>query len=135
MKNFKSFSKNYNEFRYTKYYEDGRETVELNHSHKTALLCGFSVDVGLDVYTYEDLGAFVINVGENIKTIEDLQNQYDEVLKCNPYHKILEMMNQGYKFSLGPAFPTKSGYVLKNCLGLYCSNYREKIQEETQLEI
>lgn len=135
MKNFKSFGKNYNEYRVTRCYDDGREIVEPNHSHKAAMMCGFSVDVGLDVYTYKNLGAFVINLGEHIRSVEDLRDQYDEVLRCNPYHKIVDMMNQGYKFCLGPAFPTRCGHVLKHCVGLYCSNYREIVQEECLKEI
>ena len=135
MKNFKSFGKNYNEYRVTRYCDDGREIVEPNHSHKAAMLCGFSVDVGLDVYTYEDLGAFVVNIGSNINSISDLNNQYDEVLKCNPYHKIIDMMKRGYKFWLGPAFPSSNGRVPQNCIGLFCENYREMAQQETNLEI
>ena len=135
MKNFKSFGKNYNEYRYTKYYDDGREIIEPNHSHKAAMLCGFSVDVGLDVYTYQDLGAFVTNIGENITSIEDMFNQYDEVLKCNPYHNILDMMKQGYEFCLGPAFPNKNGYINDHLVGLYCKNYIDMEQEDKQLEV
>ena len=121
MKNFKSVKMNFNKFN-----DKGKELIEPNYSHSVAVECGFSVDVGYDVYTYQDLGAFVTNISSDIKF---------EVLKCNPFHKILDMMKQGYKFCLGPAFPAKSGYINKYCQGLFCSNYREIFEKENQLEI
>ena len=85
------------------------------------------------MYTFDGYGAFVINIGGDFKHISDLKKSYDEVLKCNPFHKILDMMNEGYEFCFGPAFPSKNGYINDHLVGLYCKNYVEMAQKELSL--
>ena len=106
-----------------------------NYSHQAAFEHGFSTDALFDDYTYKNLGAFVMNVAANITSIEDFFEQYEETMKCNPYHKILDMINQGYKFCLGPAFPARNGKLPQYRVGLFCKNYREMAKQETCVEI
>ena len=134
MKNFKSFRKNYHEYCNQEFCFKEDANLEPNTSHRTALENGFDVDLEYDVYTYKNLGAFVTNVASEI-TVSSLKNQYDELLRCNPYHKVIEMMEQGYKFCLGPAFPSRNGKASKHCNGLYCETYIEMAEKETQLSI
>ena len=134
MKSFKSFRKNYHEYCNQEFCFKEDVKLEPNISHRTALENGFDVDLEHDVYTYKNLGAFVINISSDI-TVGNLRNQYDDILKCNPYYKVIEMMDKGYKFCLGPAFPSRNGKMLQHCNGLFCENYIEMAEKDNQLSI
>ena len=134
MKGFKSFRKNYHEYCNQEFCFKEDIKLEPNVSHRTALENGFDVDLDHDVYTYKNLGAFVTNISSDI-TVNNLNSQYDELLRCNPYHIVVEMMKQGYKFCLGPAFPSRTGNISKHCNGLYCENYMEIAEKDTQISL
>lgn len=134
MKNFKSLAKNIKEENFVGERLDGRWHLmsSKNVSHSAALEMGFKMDKENDVYVLDDFGAFVDNVSYTIATIEDMEKAYDEVLKCNPLHKILEMQKHGYEFCIGPSFPLASGAKHKYLVGLYCSNYEYMIQKANE---
>ena len=88
--------------------------------------CGFTIDRDNAIYIKEHFGAFKSNVNPKIKSIEDLRNYYDEVLKRNPYDEVIRLMDEGYEFVLGPGAPAENGDILG--VGLYCKNYPEILE-------
>ncbi len=129
---FKSCSKNIFEEKHgaLKYRDNFKADIEKNRSHSEALKSGFVVDETYDVYVKEGYGAFCFNISRTIKRVDDLITFYDDVLKCNPYHKVVDLMRKGYKFTFGPAFPMTNGEVSNLCVGLYCKNFVEMKEKE-----
>lgn len=134
MKNFKSVAKNIKEEMFGFYDLDGigHSLAVANDSHSAALEMGFELDVENDVYVLADFGAFVHNVSSNITSMQDIYEAYDEVLKCNPLHKIVELQKQGYEFDFGPSFPLRNGKRSEHFVGLYCTNYEDMVQKENE---
>lgn len=134
---FKSCSKNISEELNGRliYRDNFKSETSQNLSHSASLKLGFIADEFHDVYVLKDYGVYCFNLSSTVKAVEKLRRFYDEDLKCNPYHKIINLMNDGYKFVLGPAFPLADGNVSELCVGLYCSNYYEMIEKENQNEL
>ena len=90
---------------------------------------GFIIDKQNDVYVKKGLGAYKTNIDEEISSIEDLRNYYDELFSKNPYDDIIKLIDEeGYDFIIGPGAPANDGVVYGN--GLYCKNYKEIIENQ-----
>lgn len=78
-----------------------------------------------DLFVKRGYGAFMLNLPENIETIEQFHN-YDKENNCNRFGLLYYLENnEGYEFVIGPPAPNKEGELIGN--GLYCSNYKELI--------
>jgi len=111
---------------------DGKIIIDM--SHDVAIKIGFKPDKKNNVYILEGFGALKCNIDASIKTIVDLKNYKDKTLKINPYLDVLPLIEQGYEFVIGPAFPDVNGRVCDSSVGLYCKNYLEIMEKEKQTE-
>ena len=137
MKYFKSVKDNVDAYKNKRVVKNNRGQLELRSdcSHFVSSLLQFKVDVEHDVYTLTGYGAFLDNIDQKIKTIDDLKQFTDQKTKKNPYQWVFDLQEDGYNIVVGSAFPSMVGSLKSNSVGLYCKNYKEIAKRENQLEI
>ena len=96
-------------------------------------LHGFIAYPEYEVYVKASYGAFISNINCEIKTIEDLLNYYDPLLKANPYENYRELIEKGYELVIGPGAPAKNGVVYGN--GLFCKNWQEIYENRGKVKV
>ncbi len=90
------------------------------------LNAGFSIDYENDVFVKKTYGAYMENIPQKITKIEDFNKYYDHYTGKNQYKEILDLIDIGYQFVIGPGAPLFNGKIYGN--GLYCKNYKEFIK-------